>query len=575
MTRSTKYLVFLFHLLLGNNAFAQRDSLNQFAAPLNIPMYLAGNFGEIRPGHFHAGIDIKTQQVEGLPVLAAADGYVSRVKISLGGYGNALYITHPNGYTTVYGHLQKFNEEINAFILKEQYAEQSFTIEKFFSANQIPVKKGDVVAVSGNSGGSGGPHLHFEIRATNGNIPQNPLKFGFDIKDNIHPIFKNLAIYPLNDTSLVNGKPFPQFFPLKKLGSKYVLAKPQNLSARGVIGFGVEAIDQLNGASNRCGVYTITLKADTQIIYSHQMDAIGFDVTRFINSHVDFYETSKNKRRIQKSFLTSYNKLQIYKDVKNQGKVYFSKYGHDLNYTITDAYGNQSDFDFSVSVDTLSALPEIEKTTSRVFPYTQENTYSDENIHITFPAYSFYEDMDFEFAVSSDTLKDAVTPVYSIQNLYSPLQTYVSVTIKTPEIENVDVAKFFAVSLDEKNEMISPEGGEFSDGWLRFRTRSLGPYTLMLDTLAPIVKAVNFNQKQSTISHLKQLTFHVEDALSGVKYYNAYIDNKWHLLQFDAKTGTLWMDLDYHTPAKGAHTLLVKVGDAVNNFKTFTFDFIW
>jgi hypothetical protein len=537
-------------------------------------MYLAGNFGEIRPGHFHAGIDIKTQQVEGLPVLAAADGYVSRIKISLGGYGNALYITHPNGYTTAYGHLQKYNDAINSLVLDEQYKKERFTVELFFTPDQLPIKQGDTVALSGNSGGSGGPHLHFEIRKTSNSVPQNPLKFGFDIKDKIDPIFKNLAMYPMNDTSLVNGKAEPVFIPLKKSGKQYVITKPQKLTARGVVGFGVEAIDKLNGSNNRCGVYNITLKADSSTIYEHQMDAIGFDVTRFINTHVDFYQTKKYKRRIQKSYLTTYNKLKIYKNVQNKGLVYFSKYGHDLNYTITDAYGNQSTFDFTVNVDTVSETPVPDTITLPLFKYNEANTFSTEDVDIRFPEYSFYEDMYFKHYLT-DTIKHAVAPTHHIQNLYSPLQKYMTVSIRVPDVSLEKGKKFIAVSLNSKYRLISPEGGKYTNGWITFKTRSLGPYTVMVDTTPPVIKPIKTTPLAKSMSDYKQLVFKVSDNLSGVKYYIVHIDGEWHLLHFDSKTGLVWVDFSRLKHAETPHKLELKIGDSVNNFKTFSFDFIW
>jgi hypothetical protein len=574
MTCKHLIIFFLFLFFSALNIQAQTDSTKLFSAPLNIPMYLAGNFGEIRSGHFHAGIDIKTNQVEGLPVLAAADGYVSRVKISLGGYGNAIYITHPNGYTTAYGHLQQFNEKINTYILEKQYTVQKFTVEMFFNSSQIPVSRGDTIALSGNSGGSGGPHLHFEIRKTKGSIPQNPLKFGFDIKDNIAPIAKNLAIYPLNDTSTINGKSEPLFLPVKRVGSKYVIQNKTPLYARGVIGFGIEAIDKLNGSNNRCGVYNISLKADSHLIYSHQMDQIKFENTRFINTHVDFYETKKNKRRIQKSFLISHNNLTIYKQVQNKGMVFFSKYGHDLHYDINDAYGNHTELSFLVKLDTVNPLPLISIDTLPIFNYKANNQFNTENIKINFKKMSFYENTSFSYSMG-DTVKYAVAPIHFIQNLYTPLHKNMSVSIKTPQVPKEVGDKFIGVSLTSKHKLLAPEGGVYNNGWITFKTRSFGPYTVMVDTLAPTIKPINFTTSNTSISGKKKLLLKVNDNLSGVNSYNAYIDGTWTLLHFDRKIGLIWIDLTHHIPSDGAHTLEISIGDAVNNFKSFTFDFIW
>lgn len=558
---------------------AQNEDSTFFSAPLNIPMYLAGNFGEIRGGHFHAGIDIKTQQKEGFPVLAAADGYVSRVKISLGGYGNAIYITHKGGYTTAYGHLQKFNSEITSYILKTQYQNQKFTVEQFFSANQILVKKGDTIGISGNSGGSGGPHLHFEIRK-NG-IPQNPLKYGFDIKDDIEPILKNLGIYPLNDTSFINGSSETLVFPLKKVGSKYQLAGNPELKARGVIGFGIEAIDKLNGSNNRCGVFNISLFADSNKIYSHQMDQISFENTRFIQTHVDFYQWKKNKKRIQKSYLNSFNKLNIYEDIANKGFVYFSKYGHDLHYDISDVYGNSSSLSFTVAFDSSLYDLEIEKygveqidqESYTPFNHQENNSFENDELIVTIPKFSLYEDLKFTTS-SSDTIENGVSKVHYVQDLYTPLQKKMTVSIACEPNDSLG-NKYFAISLDEDLKMIAPEGGKYTKGWLTFRTRSMGPYTVLIDTVAPIIKSINFSSTHNQLSKMDQIILKAEDASSGVSTYNAYIDGNWTLLEYDYKTNLVWITTEHLNLDSGEHELKVEIGDSVNNFKTFSFNFIW
>ncbi|MGB0805648.1 MAG: M23 family metallopeptidase [Salibacteraceae bacterium] len=579
MSLIKRYIFTVIAFSFFGHVLAQSQSEFDFSSPLNIPLYLAGNFGEIRGGHFHAGIDIKTQQKEGFPVLAAADGYVSRVKISLGGYGNAIYITHKDGYTTAYGHLQKFNSEINSYILETQYAEQKFTVERFFNSTQIPVKKGDTIATSGNTGGSGGPHLHFEIRK-NG-IPQNPLKFGFDIKDNIPPTIKNIGLYPLNDTSFVNGNNQPLMVPVKKMGNAFVISKSNPLKARGVIGIGVEAIDKLNGSNNRCGVYNVSLFADSNKIYSHQMDQISFGNTRFIQTHVDFYETKKNKRRIQKSYLNSYNKLKIYEDVKNKGFLFFSKYGHELHYDISDVYGNTSNLDFKIDFDT--SIYDLESAWFGIedksifeyypFPYDSNNYYESAELKVTIPKFSLYEDLKFT-TKSTDTLKNGVSKVHYIQDLYTALQKRMTVSILC-DTNNSLGSKYYAVSLNKDLKMIAPEGGKYKDGWVTFKTRSMGPYTILIDTIAPTIRPINFSKTNSKIKSLSQLILKAADASSGVKTYNAYIDGEWVLLEYDYKTDLIWIDIEHLELTKGEHTLEVKIGDSVNNFKTFSFNFIW
>ncbi len=550
---------------------AQTDSVN-FIPPLNIPLYLAGNYGEIRSGHFHAGLDIKTQQVEGLPVIAVADGYVSRIKISLTGYGNVLYVTHPNGYTTVYAHMQVFNDTIDEWIKELQYAKQKFTVEAFPVEGALPVKQGDTLGLSGNSGGSGGPHLHFEIRDTRTGIPLNPLLFDFPITDNVKPVIKNLAIYPLNDTSLVNGKHRKLVLPVTGSNGNYRVNYPGTLTARGVIGFGIEAIDKMNGTGNRCGVFEVSLTADTTEIYRHQMQGIPFNLSRFINAHVDYYEWKKNRKRVQRSYLDLYNELPIYTTV-NKGKVFFSKYGHDMRYTVKDAYGNTSTLAFRVKTDTVSPTPEVIPD-SNVFRYDRPNSFSNDNISVHFEPYSFYEDTPFTYR-TTDTIRGAVAPVHHIIDLYTPLQKYMTVSIRTPVVSREKGDKFIAVSLTAQNKLLAPEGGTYEKGWITFRTRSLGPYTVMVDSVAPVIVPVNFRLSATNFLGADRMLFKVKDNLSGVVSYNGYIDGEWILMEFDRKTGKMWYRFDKNRLSKGKHHFKLSAGDRCGNTKSLEFDFIW
>ena len=260
---------------------------NYFRSPMDIPIYLAGNFGELRTNHFHAGIDIKTQGVEGKKIYAAADGYVSRIKVQHGGYGKVVYIDHPNGYTTAYAHLKAFSTKIDSFAKKEQYKNQSFTFNWYPEPNQIPIKKGEVIALSGNTGRSGGPHLHYEIRETKSEHPLNVLLFGMQIKDNIKPIIRGIRIYPLDNQSTVNGQPKALYFKATNTPSGNTLNVVPVVSKK--IGFGIETLDKINGSGNRCGIYRIQLKIDGKIVFEQKMDKVPFNESRYLNAHTDYH----------------------------------------------------------------------------------------------------------------------------------------------------------------------------------------------------------------------------------------------------------------------------------------------
>ena len=571
-------LVFINSLLV--NAQSDQYPKDYFVSPLNVPLYLAGNFGEIRSNHFHAGIDIKTQQREGLDVFAAADGYVSRINISLYGYGKAIYIAHPNGMTTVYAHLQQFSPEIEEYVKKAQYKQQKFTLTLFPQKGELTVKQKQIIAKSGNTGGSGGPHLHFEIRKSVDDTPINPLLFGFKIKDDIKPILKNVAFYPLNDTSTFNGKNKSQQFKLYGSSGNYSLAKNTKLKARGVIGVGIEAIDRLNGSNNRCGVYSIRLQADSNTIYKHEMEQIPFHLSRYINSHVDFKRTKKHKRRIQKSFLDPNNKLNIYKNVASGGRLYFSKYGHDLHYLVHDAYGNESSLQLKVDYDSVSIVTKdtnsIEQKDSSTYVYQYDLPLQIENdtFSVKIDPYSTYTNLPFTTKISKG-YKTTVAPVISILDIYTPLHKKMHVRIKLDSISEELYSKAYAISLDEKGQVISPEGGKYNNGWLSFSTRSFGDYSVKLDTISPYIASHNFKGNGKNFSTMKNISFTIKDEQSGISSYDGYIDNKWVLMEYDKKKKRLWYAFDAYRLERGKHSLKVVITDNVGNVKSKMVDFIW
>jgi hypothetical protein len=227
-----------------------------------------------------------------------------------------------------------------------------------------------------------------------------------------------------------------------------------------------------------------------------------------------------------------------------------------------------------VAVDTISPTPIPDTDSSLIIPFNEPFTFDSNSILIQFPKYCLYEDLTFKHSLG-DTIKHAVTPIHNIQNLYTPLQKKMTVSIRVPNVAPEIGGKYIAVSLNEKHKMIAPEGGTYKDGWLTFKTRSFGPYTVMIDTTPPVIKPINFLAISNVITDVPELILQVDDNLSGVKYYDAYIDGEWHLLQYDYKTGLIWLRFTEKAPSKGEHILEIKIGDAVNNFKTFTFNFIW
>ena len=330
--------------------------ITDFRQPLDImPPALAGSFGEIRGNHFHSGIDFRTNQREGYPVYAVADGYISRLRVQNSGFGQALYLNHPNGYTTVYGHLQRFAPKIAAVLKNLEYEQKSFEIDEFPEATLIPVRKGEVIAWSGNRGSSGGPHLHFEIRDTKTEETINPQFFGINIPDNIPPVIHSLYVYRLNGKTF-NESTSKQAIGITGASGKYKALAPVSLT--GEVGFGIVVTDRHNGLSGTNGVYSIQLELDGKMIYTSALERFSFENSKAINSHIDYPTYINTKRSIQKSFVDPGNPLKIYSGLVNGGKINFNDgASHQLRYIITDSKGNASILPFTVNAGTAPNAP--------------------------------------------------------------------------------------------------------------------------------------------------------------------------------------------------------------------------
>ncbi len=560
-------LKYFFLVLILSTLFLQlvaQDSIpkNYFRPPVNIPLFLAGNFGELRPNHFHSGIDIKTQGKQGLNVYATADGFISRIKISPWGYGNVLYIDHPNGYTTVYAHLKKFKGKIAAAVKKYQYKHKSWEIDWYPSDTLLPVKKGDIIALSGNTGGSTAPHLHFEIRETKSEFPVNPLLFGFNIKDNIKPTIKSIAVFPLNDTSFVNGKNILQRFFVVGFNGVYHLKLTTPIRVYGEIGVGIETIDRLNGMPNRNGIYTIQLTKNNEIIYRSAMKKFSFDNVRAVNSLIAYKYYLKKKIRFQRSYVAPNNKLSIYKKVKNHGIIDAAlKNKIPLKYVVTDSYGNKSVLNFALTGASVIPKTKIIKTKiDTVFSYLDSNYFKSKNVAVSIPKNALFDNLAFQFSVGA-TIKGALTPLYKIHNDFTPLAKPITVAIKVGRLSERLRAKATIVAFDYKNRYYA-RGGTWRNNTLITSAKTFGNYTVMLDTIPPTIKPLNiFNNKN--MAKNTEIAVKIADNLSGIKSYVGTIDGNWILMQYEAKKAKLFYLFDNIT--KGKHIFELILTDAVGN----------
>ena len=541
-----------------------------FRAPMDIPLYLAGNFGELRADHFHAGIDIKTQGVEGKKIYASADGFVSRIKVQHGGYGKVVYIDHPNGYTTAYAHLKEFSTKIDSFVKNEQYKNESFTINWYPSPNEIPVKKGEVIALSGNTGRSGGPHLHYEIRETKSEHPLNVLLFGMPIKDNIKPIIRGIRIYPLGDESTVNGQPKALYFNAINKDGKVALDATPVVSKK--IGFGIETLDKINGSGNRCGIYSIQLKFDGKVIFEQKMEKVPFRESRYLNAHTDYHYKKTNNKWIHKSYIEPNNHLSIYEISEQNGIINFNQPGtHNMEYTVTDVAGNTSNLKFQIhSKPTINfAKKPLHQYFAKRMMYHHENEFTSKGFLIQIPDSALYNDIDFKYHVKPHP-RLRWSDVHYTHSDFTPLHKPAEIYIKCEFPSSIPENKLLAIRRTSKG-IFKVHVGEYSVGYYSFKTKHFGDFYIFHDTIPPKIKPLNIHEGKN-IRLQSKFDFKISDNLAGIESYNCFIDGKWVLMEYDFKKSRLTHYKHDVIPA-GKHELKLVVIDAVGNEKIFRCSF--
>ena len=541
-----------------------------FISPVDIPIYLSGNFGEIRSTHFHAGIDIKTQGVIGKKIYSVEKGYISRIKVSANSYGKTIYIHHPNGYTTVYGHLSKFTPKIDQYIKDIQYQNKEFEINHFPDSDVFNIQKGDLIGYSGNTGSSLGPHLHFEVRKTDYQIPLNPLQFNFDVKDTKPPALYNLFIYPLGHGSHINHNGNRKDLELRNNGDYYVLKDTNQITLGGEIGFGIEMYDFLNGSRNRCGIHTLSLYVDSTLIYEHVIDQFSFYEGSLVKGHIDYQEKISTKKTIQKMFVAPNNNLSIYKTYINRGifEVEPGKYYH-MRLIAKDVHGNRSKLRFKAKGSEKETSPDTSFENSVLMKWENDNRFEKDEIVVQIPKKALFDTLHFKYSKSEPGF-EAYSSLHRIHNRYTPLIKPYTVTIETKNLPNELKKKAFIAEIYEDE--INPIGGTVLNGHMVGESKSFGEFVVLVDTVPPEIELFT----NVTETELSRIEFKVLDELTGIKSFNGYIDNKWALFEYDQKNDLLFYIMDDDRIEKGIeHELELFVIDDMNNISTFYTTFQW
>lgn len=556
----------LFRLMafLSLSLNAQETQIKSISAPpLDIPLLLAGNFGELRPNHFHSGVDIKTQGREGLPVFAIGEGSVARIVISPYGYGKVIYVAHPNGHTSVYAHLQKFAPSIESYIKKIQYQKQSFEIEVFPKLGEIKVQQGEVIAFSGNTGSSAGPHLHFEIRNSLTENPINPLLHGLEIDDTTVPIVNGLYVYPLADGAQVKQSNDRVQLRYTKQSDGSFLADKVN--ALGTIGFGFTGFDRQDLAANQNGIYEVQQLVNGKVYSEYVFDSFSFDETRYINTLIDYGYYMDHRRHIHKCFKDAGYKLSIYKTLYNDGKIEVLE---GLNYTVElqlkDLANNVTKI--TIPVEGKREVLKIDRKTTVTDNFImakKPNSFALGMAQVYFPANTFYEDFYMDLQGHGDTL--------TLHNAKVPAHHNFTITFDTSKYDPKEKEQLFIGRLDGRNRpTYSPthkRGNSFTT-----RTRNLGTYVLAKDSIAPTIRPKNFKDRQ-WLTNYRYLSLEIKDDLSGIDTYRATLNGQWILMEYEYKNNTLTYNFEDGPAESGKYELMVIVADKVGNEASYTATF--
>lgn len=566
--------LFPLSISLYSQKFVEKDL---FISPVDFKLVLAGNFGELRSSHFHSGIDIKTNSISGEKIYAVADGWVSRIKVASNGYGNAIYINHPSGYVSQYGHLDKFENKIAEFVKTIQYSRKSFSVDIFPERTQLIIKQGDLIGYSGNSGDSEGVHLHFEIRdAGNGRV-LNPLNYYSEIKDSINPKIYRLAVFPLGKKRIDLNGSYSSLHELSKWQGKYYIKSKEIIKVGGYFGLGIETLDFMNDTWNNFGVYSIELLMDNQLVYIHEINDFSFNESRYLNSFID-YKSWQEGVKIQKSFLEPNNKLSIYKFSKNKGRIKLEDNNlHAAKYIVKDIYGNTSVLGFLIQNDSTGWNLNKEdfplENVKKYMTWSDTNSFENDEIKIVIPSGALYDSILFtyRFEEKPDSLYSSI---HYVHNLNTPLHKYYSMSIKPIKLPENLKTKALIAGINNEGE-IWPVGGEWKEAFINVRTRDFGPYFVAVDTIPPEISL--FDEESEEIKDNNSvISFIIKDDLSGIRKYEGKIDGKWALFEYDEKNDLLSYTFDAERLiTETEHNILLTVSDKKGNVSVYEGSFIY
>lgn len=545
-----RILIFLSIVIFSFVTLAGQVPQGRFLPPFGFALFLSGNFGELRSNHFHAGLDFKTQGVVGKPITVVADGYIARARVQYGGYGRALYVVHDDGLMTVYGHLDRFPAAVDSVVRGEQYARECFPVDVDFAPGRFRVRKGEVLARAGNTGYSFGPHLHFEVRSADGEELYNPLAFYRSLlADTRPPVAQAVALYPQPGRGVVCGA--------SSSVARVVEggAVPDTLECWGAVGFGIKAIDYMNGTHNKYGVYGIELFVDDTLRFSSCMDNVSFAENRLINAWADYDRLSAEKGWFLRSFLLPNNPLRALQTDASGGCVNICEERlYRVEYRLRDYHGNVGGCSFVVR-GVRSDIP-LQASTGYDLKWYVTNEVAGGGFSLTIPRGSLFEDTRM---LVRDSVTATGSPVYIFGDKKVPLWHNARLAVEIPLHLLPFAEKCYVERVTAKGG--SPVGGKSEDGYVVASIAVLDKYTVAVDTVAPLLKPVN----EKLWGRDGKLAFTLSEKGIGLDTYKCYIDGRFVLFEYSSKNKRLVCDLRREKVARGVHRLEIVVTDKAGN----------
>ena len=521
-------------------------------APLEIPFSLSGTFGEPRTTHFHLGLDIRTQGKEGWKVKSIASGMVSRIKISLGGYGKAIYIDHPDQTTSVYAHLKKFAPKIESYIKKIQYSNENFIVQKFLKKDELLIEKGEVIGFSGNTGGSSGPHLHFEIREKKSQKPINPLLYNLPVYDNQRPLIQKLFIFYPNKNQIL---PHIQTIQLNRTNdSLYETAK---IKTTGKIGLGIQMFDRQDLSYSKNGVYSTKVIVNGKVISHYKFDKLIINESKKLYHIIDYKSYAQKRLKIFKLFYSEDVKLNFMNSLIDNGlfEIELGK-SYQVLVETEDFSGNKSIIE--TYIEGIENERKQLKLKGELIETDQDYLYSYKNKEVYFPKNTFFETVKIEILENKDEIE--------IGPNFFPIANPYEIKFSFNETDSLKRIQTFVVKKTKKSLIYLPT--QLNKNHLTAKINELGTYTFARDSVAPSVVPNNFKANQ-WLSKFKFLSLKIDDDFSGIKKYQGSINGEWVLFEYEPKNKMLTYDFSDKYFKNIKHKLKIEVDDNVGNKKIY------